>query len=70
MTSKPKPITPRQYELLCYVRDYQSMPERTRGIADRLHDLKLAQNMYTAYNVWLITDAGLDAIAAYEAVKS
>lgn len=55
-------VTKAQLELLRFVRDHQTVPERNRGVADRLSDLGLIQNMYTQYNVWLITDAGLGAI--------
>lgn len=58
--------TPRQLEVLIFVRDYMAMPERTRGVRERLEDAGLVQNMYTEYGVWLITDAGLEVIAATE----
>lgn len=59
-------LTQPQLELVRYVRDYQSMPERTRGVGDRIEAMGLVQNMYTAFNVWLITDAGMEAIAETE----
>lgn len=59
-------VTEPQRRLLRHVRDYQSIPERNRGVADRLEALGLIQNMYTAYGVWMITDAGIAAIEAGE----
>lgn len=55
-------MTEPQLRLLRHVRDHQSVPERNRGVADRLEAMGLIQNMYTAYGVWMITDAGLAVI--------
>jgi hypothetical protein len=59
-------LTPRQLEVLKIVRDIQSMPERTRGVRERLEDMGLVQNMYMEHGVWFITAAGLEAIARAE----
>ncbi len=62
-----KKLTAPQLRVLRYVRDHQSMPNRDRAIGDRLHDMKLVQNMFSPYNVWVIGTDGLNAIAEAEA---
>lgn len=55
-------LTPAQLRIVRHVRDLQSIPERNRGVADRVEAMGLIQNMYSEYGVWLITDAGRAAL--------
>ena len=56
-------LTPKQAEILEFVRDFMAMPERTRGVRERLEDAGLVQNMYMQHGVWMITEKGMEALA-------
>jgi hypothetical protein len=56
-------LTPKQAEILVFVRDFMAMPERTRGVRERLEDAGLVQNMYMQHGVWMITEKGMEALA-------
>lgn len=54
-------LTNPQREVLKVIRDLKYMPERTRGVGERLEEMGLVQNMYVG-NVWFITEEGLAAL--------
>lgn len=56
-------LTKPQLELLKVVHDLKYMPERTRGVGERLEAMGLIQNMYVG-NVWFVTEAGREILGA------
>lgn len=59
-------LTKPQLDLLKIIHDFRYMPERTRGVGERLEELGLVQNTYMSTNVWLAANAGLEALGLAE----